>query len=185
MDQLPAQEWLHRIQRGDETALQALYDRHRTPFVAWALRHFRCTEADAIDIFQDSVIVLYRNIAQGRLTELTSSLKSYLYAIGRNLLLKHIRDHKAHLTTEGLPELEGLAITPSPSLTPLQARAKVAVQRLSEPCRSIVEMVYYRGFSMEVIKERLGYKNETVVRAQKKRCMQYLRKAMENPLDHA
>lgn len=180
MNQLPPDQWLHRIQQGDETALQALYDAYRTPFIAWALRHFKCAEADAIDIFQDSVIVLYRNVAQGRLTELTSSLKTYLYAIGRNLLLKRLRDHRPHLDLEALPQLSELALDLPPTLTPLQAQAKAAVQRLSEPCRSIIQMVYYRSFSMEVIKERLGYKNETVVRAQKKRCMQYLRKALEN-----
>lgn len=179
MNPTPAHQWLQRIQQGDETALQVIYDTYRAPFVAWALRHFHCTEADAIDTFQDSVIVLYRNVAQGRLTELTSSLKTYLYAIGRNLLLKRARDHKPAIALDDLPELSGWAVEAAPTLTPLQARVRDAVQRLTEPCRSIVEMVYYRSFSMEVIKERLGYKDETVVRSQKKRCMQYLRKAME------
>ena len=49
------------------------------------------------------------------------------------------------------------------------------METIGEPCKSILELFYFRGFSMEAIAERLQYKNENVVKTQKLRCLTSLK----------
>ena len=47
---------------------------------------------------------------------------------------------------------------------------------MGEPCRSILKLFYFDRFAMDAIAARLGYKNEHVVKSQKLRCFNTLKK---------
>ncbi len=71
------------IRNGDESALRSLYREYRQPFIKWMRSEYSCSEDDAADIFQASVVVLYDNIISGKLQHLDKGLKEYLLGIGR------------------------------------------------------------------------------------------------------
>jgi len=171
------QELIAQIKAGKKEAIGQLYSRYRAPFLTWAMTKYLIDEATALDIFQEVAIVFYRNIAQGKLVTLTSNLKTYLFAIGKNLILKHLRDRKEWVEVEEqhLPEIDHLDIFKQQEQSDQKERIRKALKQLGEPCNEIIQLFYYRGVAMEIIKERLGYKNEAVARTQKKRCMHYLR----------
>lgn len=179
MTKLSEKALLQAIQSGNHQVLTQLYENYRSPFIAWATQYFNCETEDAVDIFQEVVIVFYRNIAQGKLTELTSSVKTYLFAIGKNLLLKQNRQTKPLSLNDDLPLTDNFIIEPSLENSHQKTILRKAVQSLGEPCRQIIELFYYRNFAIEAIKTQLDYNSESVVRTQKKRCMQYLRKVIK------
>lgn len=173
-----ANQLIRKIQRGDREAIGVLYQEYRAEFLKWSLSQYAISESQAIDIFQNGVIAFYRNVAQGKLIQLNSSIKTYLFAICKNLILKQLRDQKNTVAVDDpiLAEVMSLDVVKEREETHQKKIIHRAIMELGEPCNEIIRMFYFRGFAMEIIKERMGYKSEGVARTQKKRCMQYLQK---------
>ncbi len=179
-----ANKLIQEIRKGNEHVIGELYTNYREPFLAWASKNFRLELEDSIDIFQESVIIFYRNVAKGKLIELSSSVKTYLFAIGKNLILRKLRDSKplVEIEEKHFPNVSELNIFRDYENSNQTNLIKRALKKLGSPCDEILRMFYYRGFTMEIIKERLGYKSESVARTQKKRCMKYLKKLIAEKL---
>ena len=155
-----------------------LYKRHRKEFIGWVWQQFKMDPDDAADVFQDSIIILRRNIVSGKLSELTSSLKTYLFAIGKNTALSKLKSNTKWYTNPDLinNQQDGQAlVTGQLELSERQQWIKKLMGSLGEPCLSILRLFYYRSFSMEAIARELGYKNENVVKSQKLRCIKALK----------
>lgn len=177
---------IDKIKRGDDATLNAVYRNFRGEFLVWAARRFNMQEDDAADIFQDAVIVLYRNIAKGHLTELQSSLKTYLFGIGKNLLLKKVTSNVKIVPTDNIDDtlLDTLDLTllQNDELDHRQQVLKQVVDKLTGVCREIITLFYYRRFSMEAIKIQMGYNSEEVARSMKKKCMTQLTQIVKEQL---
>lgn len=173
-------EVIERIRKGDQSVITAIYRQLRPEFLSWAAIRFKVDHEQIIDVFQEAVIVFYRNVARGKLKELNIAVKTYLFAIGKNLLLKTLRDKKIQLDINELPveALEDWEFEQAYDESHRKQLLSNALDAMGEPCRQIILMFYYRDFSMEAIQEQLGYKSEAVARTQKKRCMQYLREIL-------
>ncbi len=174
---------LIRIKSGDESALEEIYRTHRKPFIAWMQSKFQCSEEVAIELIQASVVILYDNIYTGTLSELTGSLRTYLFGIGRNKWREYNRyrkrmnphdafDHFAlidpeddHANEDRTSEVELLA---------------KALRKLGDPCKSMLEAFYYQKLSMEEICLKLGYKNTDTAKNIKYKCLQRLRRIFRN-----
>lgn len=170
---------IEAIRLGDQQPLAELYERHRAEFLHWASRRFQIPEDDLVDIYQEAMIALYRNIAKGKLANPRSSLKTYLFSIAKNLSLKHIRDHRMEanyeLVEERLANEEDWSIEERHELTDRQQRIADALDQVGEPCKQIIRLFYFRNFAIEAIQHQLGYNTAEVVRSQKRRCMKYLK----------
>jgi len=166
------------IKNGEESGLVELYKLHRQEFINWVWQQYKMESDDAADVFQDTIITLRRNIVKGKLVELTSSLKTYLFAIGRNLALSRLKQNKKWYTNPDILELEEdgqESITATLELNERQVWVKTLIAKLGEPCVSILRLYYYKSYSMEAIASTLGYKNENVVKSQKLRCIKALK----------
>lgn len=172
--------WLQNFKKGDYKATNWLYDTYRTEFVRWVIQKYQCSEEVAIDIFQDSVIAFYKNVRLGKITTLSSSIKTYLFSIGRNLLLKHFRDKKAAMIDiddlgDRLLDDEQL---PYEKMQQAQRSQMIGnlLTNMAEPCRSLILMFYFNRLTIREIKEEMDYSSTDVVKTQKKRCVHRLRK---------
>ncbi|MEJ0029129.1 MAG: hypothetical protein WDO15_01590 [Bacteroidota bacterium] len=83
---------LELVRSGDNTVLKDLYRKHRSPFLQWAKRKY--AEADAADIYQQAFTIFYFNVKDGKFKGMTSSIKTYIFAIGKNLLNKFVQERK-------------------------------------------------------------------------------------------
>ncbi|MEO1438375.1 MAG: hypothetical protein AAFV80_22730, partial [Bacteroidota bacterium] len=81
-------EMLDQIRGGDQQLLKTLYEEYREAFLAWSLKHYQLDEEEIIEVFQKAFTIFYFNIKEGKLYELSSSLKTYLFGIGKHLYLK-------------------------------------------------------------------------------------------------
>ncbi|MGB3619408.1 MAG: sigma-70 family RNA polymerase sigma factor [Catalinimonas sp.] len=172
---------LAALRRGDRRALDDVYLEYRVEFFAWLRKHFGLPPEQAADIYQEAMLITIENIQSGKLKTLTASLKTYLFAVGRNLARKRTSSPVLVLTSD----------TELPADTPdvdaweeeqrLDARQRLVseeLQQLGEPCRSLLRMYYYERRSMKEICAELSYKNENVVKSQKVRCMKKLRECV-------
>lgn len=171
-------ELFHRLKAGDERVVLSLYEQYRSSFLSWSQKRYGISEEDAADCFQDAVIALWNNVMDGKLEDLQSSLKTYLFSIGKNYVLTKIRkDTREPVWTEELEEMKRSDLPDPEALYLGNERVRVVadlVETLSEPCKSILRYYYYKRFSMEAIAETMQYKNADTVKSQKLRCVKEL-----------
>ncbi|MFK7906899.1 MAG: RNA polymerase sigma factor [Chitinophagales bacterium] len=172
--------WLLDFKAGKREAVNVLYEEFRPSFVNWMLRKYNCNEEEGIDVFQDSVMVLYKNAKAGKLDDLRSQLKTYLFGIGRNVFLIRMRRQKATTSDAPLEFMESSEIGAEGNLQSMDRKKMIAelLKKMQHPCQRILYLFFYRQYSIEAIQKNLNYKSEEVVRTQKKRCIKALQKQM-------
>ncbi len=177
---LNTQDLLRQIKSGDKKALERAYLFYRETLVQWLQSKYNATEEEALDVYQDTMLVFYQKVLLGKLPNLQSSLKTYLYAIGRNILLEKRRKNKLetgeltdiHLN---LQEDNGQLINNQIEQTEQKQMLMQVVGQLGEPCYTITTMFYVFDKPLKEIAQQLAYNNINVVYTQKNRCLKQLR----------
>jgi RNA polymerase sigma factor (sigma-70 family) len=136
------------------------------------------TEQEAKDIYQEAVIAFYESVQQPDFT-LRCKISTYLYAISRRLWLKRLAEKKRYTGNveayESFVGIDEVMVTIEEQESAFQ-RMKHALNRLGNPCRTILEDFYLRDASMEQIREKFGYTNTDNAKTQKYKCLQRLKK---------
>ena len=169
---------IKNIRAGDYKEVVAFYDRYKKDFVRWAIRKFPVAKDDALDIFQDTMIALLKNIKKGKIEKFDYSVKSYLYAIGRNLLLNKVKFEKRFDNEIDESAVEKIAqqvvVYPDNAEHNTQLIDQL-LHKLGEPCYTILKLFYYHNYSLESVAREIGSKRANVARAQKARCLKSLK----------
>lgn len=168
------------LKSGDELAYQKIYEENREAFISFA-RKYGINEETIQDIYQDTIIVLYENIASGKLETMTSSLRTYLFSIGKYKILEHFRAEKKLVNVNlgfEFKEVEDSLDFEENILNERQIALKNQLKNLGERCRNILELFYLKNLTISEIKITEGYENENTVKAQKSRCLKQLKQLM-------
>jgi RNA polymerase sigma-70 factor (ECF subfamily) len=169
---------IEAIRSGNNTYITAIYQEYRQPFISWIKNEFNCSEDDAIEFFQTAVVILYDNIISGKLTELNSNIKTYLFGIGKNKAHEWLR----HKQKQG-SSVDDLLIqyiqedapgTDEAEFADNLRKVETGMNALGEPCRTLLQLFYYYKASMREICEKLEYKNEDTAKNQKYKCLKRL-----------
>ena len=175
---------IEKIRLGGQSELGMIYEEFRSEFLHWIGREFNCSDDDGKDIYQLTILIFYDNVKTGKLEHLVSSLKTYLFGIGKNIARENMR--KAQRTTPINQEKwlkEHLVDTPGETLEEdLFDKASSALKKLGQPCQQLVELFYYEKKSMDEISTMLNYKNAETAKNQKCKCMARLRKIFEQEM---
>ena len=156
-----------------------------TEFFRFASRY---TKADDIleDIFQDAIIAVYENALAGKLDDLKSSVKTYLFSTGKFMLFKKFRDTKEVATDEAYifdeketAVMEDVYEDEGPN--EYQKKLVANFKKLGEKCREILELFYLKGLKLDEIMGVQGYENKNVVKSQKSRCLKTLKTLIAEP----
>ncbi len=82
------QEVIEEIKNGNLKYLDKIYLEVKPAFLPYAKKSFqRITHEEIEDIYQDTIIDLYKNIQRGLLTEIEISFSSYVIHIGKMKLI--------------------------------------------------------------------------------------------------
>ena len=172
---------LEGLANNDERALQGLYEAY-FPMVRRMVLLNRGQEDDARDLFQEAMVVLYEKSRDPAFV-LECKPKTYIYAVSYRLWLKHLnQQHRQPLSAlkeEGTSEeVPGIADDLSDHAL-REERFQVmesSLEKLGEPCRSLLEDFYIRRRSMQEIAESYGYTNPDNAKTQKYKCLNRLKK---------
>jgi RNA polymerase sigma factor (sigma-70 family) len=179
-------EVIKLIQEGNSQGLALLYEGYRKEFVQWAVKFTKCEQEEAFDYYQASVLIVYENLLTGKVEALKSSIKTYLFSIGKNLAWQgrrqkardlktgteyHLQLHLNHNNEEDLISEE----------THLEL-VSLCFNQLGDPCHSLLDLFYYKKKNMEEIAAALNYKNSETAKNQKYKCVERLRKMVEAEL---
>ncbi len=172
---------IHKIRTGGQRELALVYEEYREEFLHWVAKEYNCSMDDSKDLYQVTILIFYDNIRQGKLEHLVSSVKTYLFGIGKNIAKENLRKEKRYVPISKEKWLkESLIDEPSDPIDEESfLRAKSALSKLGQPCQRLVEMFYYEKKSIPEITEALQYKNPETAKNQKCKCMARLRKLFE------
>lgn len=165
---------INELKQGGGRALEAVYVRYRAEFIQWLQGRLGCEAELAKDIYQQTILTLYENVQSGKLVTLTSQVKTYLFSIGRNKYYEAVREKAKQ---EKAKDWQVEHDSTSESLLQL---VEVCLEKLGEPCRSLLMQFYFHKRSMEQLTELFDYKNIDTAKNQKYKCLERLRKLVKN-----
>ncbi len=177
---------LEKLRKGGENAFKEVYDVNREKFLLFA-RKFGLDDDEQLDVYQDTYIAFYQNVITGKLKNLTSTLSTYLFGIGKNFIMKTLKknqrtvrsEYMLHIIKDGDIALENTDW--DESLSHEQQLLKKYFGTLGEQCQKLLTMFYYRGLSVKDIIAEGGYHSANVVKSQKSRCLKTLRERILKP----
>jgi len=175
---------IQAIKSGDQEGIKQLYDQY-FKMIADLIQKNSGTWEDAEDIFQETLITL---ITKVRSTEfqLTSRLSSFLYAISKNMWLYRLRGEKrsSFIDTEIIHhEMEESQV---PGLEIFEEKHSLIAKvfdHISQECQKILKTFYFEKKALKDIGAEMKY-TEGSIRVKKSRCMESLKKLVEEHPDY-
>ncbi|KGL62624.1 RNA polymerase sigma factor [Polaribacter sp. Hel1_85] len=172
------------LKESDKEALKMVYIENRIPFINFA-RKFKVSENDIVDAYQDAIIVLSEKAFKGEIDNLNCSVKTYLFGIGKYILFEKARKTQKKVLDFPLEKedynYKSIAedfFEEAPNKLELLLQKGFA--SLGKKCKEVLRLFYYRGFTIDEISDRLGYKDKNVVKSQKSRCIKQLKEKINN-----
>jgi RNA polymerase sigma factor (sigma-70 family) len=167
--------FLEKLRRGDRAAFGLLYA-GCFPSIANYIRKNNGQKQDAEDIFQEAILVLLKRLEQPD-SALTSSIKTYLYAISKNLWLKRLRDNRFVCTDEGV-DWDRLTSQPEETESDVKGpdHVRIWMQRITANCQRVLKAIFFSNEPMEILIKKMGWKNKHTAASQKYKCIAQIKR---------
>ncbi len=134
---------------------------------------------DAEDIFQDGIIIIYNKISINQFV-LTSSFKTYMYSVCRNLWLQKLNKRKA--VFDKLTDVEEYIDLPQTFLNEASVEEaemhriiQIHFLSLNEDCQKVLRL-FTKDIPLRDIASIMGYRTENYAKTRKYMCKEELKK---------
>ena len=168
---------LNKLRHGDDAPLYDLYKLYRNEFIVWAKSQYRATEDQAKDAFQEAVLDFHQNVISGHLIELSSTIKTYLFQIGKHKLLNIQKKEQRMTYHEGLHLIDNGemgSFMEEENKAYSKEQISNAIKNLPEDCQKVLKLYYFSEYDMESIAREMEYKNANTAKSKKSVCMKCL-----------
>lgn len=169
-------QWVSDLKIGKNDWFDELYKDNRAIFLQWVERNHKLSNDEALDIYQNAMIVLFENVKHSKVTNLESSVSTYIFGIAKNLIYKYhrknelINRHEVRLNEHY--NFIALSVEESENLQPIVMKK---LDQMKEPCKSLLQLFYVEGLKLSLITDKLGYATTDVAKTQKSRCIKKLK----------
>jgi len=140
---------------------------------------------DAKDVFQESIIIAYKQISENSI-DIQTSFDAYLYGMARLIWLKILRNRKIH--EKNIPEIIESGSNENPAEKLIDDELEMRLFRkhflkLGEECQRVLKMTF-DNIPYDKIAGEMGYKSEKIVRNKKYKCKEALIKMIKEDPDY-
>jgi RNA polymerase sigma factor (sigma-70 family) len=140
-------------------------------------------DEDAQDIFQEMLVAFIRLVQNNKFRG-ESSIKTFLYAMNRNIWLNELkkrgRAERRDTIFETEKEKEVADVSYFIAQAEMQKSLFSVIETLGETCKKILLAFYYDNLSMKEILTTLDYESEQAVRNKKCKCLKKLEELITN-----
>lgn len=138
-------------------------------------KKFNLDQDAAVEIFQLAIIILYDNVCSGKLQSIQGNIKTYLIGIARNKAYEYLRTRKTSSLDDQDYLINSYILEEEEDVKEEQLIiAENALKELGDPCKSLLNLYYYKKKSMEQIAAEMGYSNRDTAKNQKYKCLKRL-----------
>lgn len=153
------------------------------PMILFLVTKNNGSEEDAEDIFQDSLIIVFRKIKANEL-DLTCSFRTYVYSVSRNLWLQKLSKRKQF--SREFSDIEVYITMSDYALSEKnqdeQEKFRLYQQHfltLGEDCQKVL-LLFMKKTSLKEIAAEMGFKTEKYAKTRKYLCKEELKKRIIN-----
>lgn len=176
-----------RLRNGEQSVIRQLY-KIAYPACASYIKNNNGTSNDAEDFFQEALVALYKNVNKAGF-ELKSHIKTYLYAITKNLWLTELRKRsKSGLKLVMDDKDTDYVLTQEDTLTEKQEVEKKheliseMLLQVKGGCKEVLIDFYYKKLSLREIAEKYNF-TEQYAKKRRYKCMQAFKKQVRERHD--
>lgn len=165
-------------------AFDRIYDLYMDDFLKSAGYKFNSVpQEDLIDAWQDTIISFFEQIRSGRLTNLSCSMKTFLYLLGFRYILKYKKKYIKEVSTDTFEhsEIPEEVFQTFDYVEPAQEERQMmldAVGQLPSQSRKILMLRYIEGKSIEEIMKTMQYTSVNAVSVTLSRNLKKLREIL-------
>jgi RNA polymerase sigma factor (sigma-70 family) len=159
------------VKAQDDNILEWIYDNYYQTVKNHIIKNSGSPD-DVPDIFQDTIIILYKQITADSLT-LTSDLKAYFFGIARNLWNARLRQKSRMTGIEPRFDLADESDSEDNENLMFERIMSRAFYKLKPDCQTILTL-HSEGFTYQEITEKMQLKNEVYARRKKYLCKEAL-----------
>jgi RNA polymerase sigma factor (sigma-70 family) len=170
-------DWITALKKEPDKTLAVLYDQHSDEAMRWVKKEYNLDYDAAREFVQVAFVALYDNISTGKLTTLTASIKTYLFAIIKNKVIQYNRHNQKFVAGQAHEILAQVIAEDYEEADEADLqKSRIALHELGEPCKSLLQLYYYQSMGMDEITNLMGYKNADTTKNQKYKCLKRLQK---------
>lgn len=182
------QQLLEALAKGEHSATSVIYNRHYKIIIGWLINQ-GCNEEDAADIYQEAMVVLFSK-SQEVSFRLSCKIGTYLFAISKHQWYKKMEALqkqpvllRENVNADG-DDIFGLAYEDDLKIHHEREnhyeQLNTALDKIGEPCRSLLRAYYHEDKNMQEIAVKFGYTNAENAKNQKFKCLARLKKIFHN-----
>lgn len=174
------QKILEIFRNNDQKGIAEIYKVYRNEFIAFANKKYSIGFEESKETYQQAFLILINNVKNGRLTELTSSLKTYLFQIGRNQINNELKRNARQTGIESQSGIQDSSLHDfdfdsfDEKEYKIKKVIKESFQKLSDTCRRLLSLFYFEKKRHEEIMTLMNYANIDSVKTQKYKCFKKL-----------
>lgn len=131
---------------------------------------------DALDIFQDALIVLYRKLESSNF-KLTSSFYTYLYSVSR-FIWNDTQKSNSKIIKKGLNERIEIDLNEEKKYK----KAEYSFSQLGERCKQLLILFYYKELPFKKIAQLMQFSSEKIAKNEKYKCLSKARLLYKNSI---
>lgn len=150
------------VKKQDDKTLNWLYDNYFQSVRSHVIKNSG-TPDDVSDVFQDTIIILYKQICDNTLV-LTTDLKGYFFGVAKNIWSNNLRMKKD--TAELYADIPDDSVQEDASDFLFEKIVSRAFEKLSPEFQDILRL-FSEGYSYEEIARMMKLKNEVYARRKK------------------
>lgn len=175
------QQILEAIKAGkDDKALNSLYTEIYPKIESFILKNGGDTE-EAADIFQDAVLIFYKQVKQGKFKE-ENPIAGFVFTVSRNLWYNRVKkknrnndltEHEYNIAEDR--DVEGDLLTEE-----REKKINELLSHMEEKCKNILIDSIFNKLSMEEISEKMGFSSSDVAKTKNYKCKKKLIKVLQN-----
>ena len=159
---------------------------------AYLISRYSLSEDECADVFQDSLVILWKNINENKVDskDLGLSSSTYFMTICRNKTMELLRSKSKYVTTpyeinpnkdhhdyqeDQVERILSLEDARENVQKEKEALVRDIVKNLPSPCNELLWGYYGDGHSMKMLAEMFNYASENAVKDTKHRCCEKFR----------
>jgi RNA polymerase sigma-70 factor (ECF subfamily) len=173
---------VQQIKERGHRALKPFYQELKPLFLGHMTRYTQDPDI-RLDAFHEAVIAFYEYCLAGKYDPAKSAPKTLIFMMGRAYLINRLKVEKRQVPQETEVMDRQIANTVIKqyqfSLNDEEIIIREAILSMGKKCQELLHLFYYENYKIEVIKERMQYKNENVVSSHKSRCIKQLKEIIQ------